>query len=163
MSIFAFAESQKAQGRPYDRPNIVMHSTVHVSWKKAALFLDIEVLFCSTTDRRLNMCPTECVGLVNENTMLVTAVLGSLYTGAFDDVEDLSKLLDKKCQTEGLDVGIHVDAASGGFIAPFACPELIWDFRLPRVRSINMSGHKCKSTAIVHDKRRRLILVQMGK
>ena len=37
---------------------------------------------------------------------------------------------------------MHVDAASGGFVVPFLHPELKWDFRLPRVVSINVSGHK---------------------
>ena len=40
------------------------------------------------------------------------------------------------------DTPIHVDAASGGFIAPFLYPDLVWDFRLPLVKSINVSGHK---------------------
>lgn len=90
------------------------------------------------------MDPSECIELVDERTILVTAVLGSLYTGEYDDVAMLNAILERKCQANALDVSIHVDAASGGFVAPFACPELVWDFRLSRVRSINLSGHKCK-------------------
>ncbi len=41
-----------------------------------------------------------------------------------------------------IDIPIHVDAASGGFLAPFCAPGLVWDFRLPRVKSISASGHK---------------------
>jgi len=79
---------------------------------------------------------------VDENTIGVAAVMGNTFTGAFDDVAGLSAALDALAERTGLDVGIHVDAASGGFVAPFAYPDLAWDFRVPRVRSINTSGHK---------------------
>lgn len=91
------------------------------------------------------MNPSECIALVDENTVLVTAVMGSLYTGEYDDVGLLNDLLERHCQQHALNVFIHVDAASGGFVAPFVCPELVWDFRLSRICSINLSGHKCKS------------------
>jgi len=120
-----------------------MHSTVHVCWKKAARYLDIEERYTHCTQDRYTLDPREAVALVDENTILVCAILGSTYTGEYEDVERLSQLLDLKNKAEGLDVGIHVDAASGGFVAPFVRPDLLWDFQLPLVNSINVSGHKC--------------------
>jgi glutamate decarboxylase len=86
--------------------------------------------------------PEEAVELVDENTILFVTILGTTYTGEYEDTEGCSKLLDAKCKKVGYEVYIHVDAASGGFVAPFVSPELKWDFRLPRVCSINVSGHK---------------------
>ena len=127
-----------------------MHSTVHVCWKKAARYLDIEVRYTSSTQEHYCLDPQTAVSLVDENTILVCAILGSSYTGEFDDVAMLNRLLQEKNISENLTVGIHVDAASGGFVAPFVCPELVWDFRLPLVHSINVSGHKCKLGAFRH-------------
>lgn len=137
-------EARKAAGKPYHEPNIVMCSTVHVCWKKAAVYLDIEERYATVTRDRCVIDPAEAVSLVDENTVLVCAILGSTYTGEYEDVRTMHDLLDEKCQQQDLDVHIHVDAASGGFVAPFVCPDLAWDFRLPRVCSINVSGHKCK-------------------
>ena len=69
-------------------------------------------------------------------------VLGSTFDGSYEPIEAIQKGLDQLQQQTGLDVPIHVDGASGGFVAPFNSPELSWDFRLPRVKSINTSGHK---------------------
>ncbi|MCL7043821.1 hypothetical protein MKW94_017137 [Papaver nudicaule] len=80
--------------------------------------------------------------MVDENTICVAAILGSTYNGEFEDVKLLNDLLERKNKTTGWDTPIHVDAASGGFVAPFLYPELVWDFRLPLVKSINVSGHK---------------------
>lgn len=72
----------------------------------------------------------------------LSSILGTTYTGAYEDVATVNDLLAEKNKKEGLDCHIHVDAASGGFVAPFVNPELLWDFRLPLVASINTSGHK---------------------
>lgn len=80
--------------------------------------------------------------LVDENTVLVCAILGTTYTGEYEDVAEINKLLEEKNKAQGLDVHIHVDAASGGFVAPFVNPDLVWDFRNSLVCSINTSGHK---------------------
>ncbi|KAE8719202.1 Glutamate decarboxylase 1 [Hibiscus syriacus] len=80
--------------------------------------------------------------MVDENTICVAAILGSTLNGEFEDVKLLNDLLVEKNKETGWDTPIHVDAASGGFIAPFLYPELEWDFRLPLVKSINVSGHK---------------------
>jgi glutamate decarboxylase len=68
--------------------------------------------------------------------------LGVTYTGAYELVEPIARALDELAASGGPDVDIHVDAASGGFLAPFCAPDLVWDFRLPRVKSISSSGHK---------------------
>ena len=139
-----FTDARKAAGKPYNAPNMVMHSTVHVCWRKVASYLDIEERYGCCTEDRYTLDPYEAVALVDENTILVCAILGSTYTGEYEDVETLNKLLERKNAAENSDVRIHVDAASGGFVAPFVRPDLIWDFRLPLVSSINVSGHKCK-------------------
>lgn len=82
------------------------------------------------------------VAACDENTIGVVAVLGSTFDGSYEPVAQIAAALDRLALDTGLDVPVHVDAASGGFIAPFLDPELPWDFRLDRVRSINSSGHK---------------------
>lgn len=88
------------------------------------------------------MDPAKAVEMCDENTICVSAILGSTYNGEFEDVETLNNLLEKKNKEKGWHIPIHVDAASGGFVAPFLYPDLVWDFRLPLVKSINVSGHK---------------------
>ncbi|CAI7592970.1 unnamed protein product [Penicillium viridicatum] len=123
---------------------MVMSSAVHVCWKKAALYFEIEERYCECTPEQ-TINPHEAVDLVDGNTILVCAIMGTTYLGNYEDVQKLNELLGEKNKKEGLDVTIHVDAAGGGFVAPFIRPNLIWDFRLPLVCSINTSGHKCTS------------------
>jgi glutamate decarboxylase len=78
----------------------------------------------------------------DENTIAVAAVLGSTFDGSYEPVKAISEGLDDLQARTGLDIPIHVDGASGGFVAPFLQPDLEWDFRVPRVQSINASGHK---------------------
>lgn len=129
---------RKAEGKPYDKPNIVMNSAVQVCWEKAARYFEVEEKFVFCTPDRYVMDPKEAIDLVDENTIGICAILGTTYTGEYEDVKTMNDLLEER----NLDCYIHVDAASGGFVAPFVCPDLIWDFRLPRVISINVSGHK---------------------
>lgn len=131
-----------AAGLDTDRPNIVLGRHVHVCWEKLCRYFEIEPRWVAVTGDHIGLDIDTAVGLVDERTIGVVAVLGNTFTGAFDDVEALSAALDALEGRTGLDVGIHVDAASGGFVAPFAYPDLTWDFRVPRVRSINTSGHK---------------------
>jgi len=85
-----------------------------------------------------SQAPENC----DKNTIGAVTVLGSTFDGSYEPVADICAALDKLQADSGLDVPVHVDAASGGFIAPFIDPELVWDFRLARVQSINASGHK---------------------
>jgi glutamate decarboxylase len=86
--------------------------------------------------------PERAAAACDENTIGVVSVLGSTFTGHYEDVLALSDALDHLQEKTGLDIPIHVDGASGGFVAPFLQPNLQWDFQLPRVKSINTSGHK---------------------
>lgn len=129
---------RKAEGKPYDKPNLIMNSAVQVCWEKAARYFDIEERFVYCTDERYVLDPEEAVNLIDENTIGICVILGLTYTGEYEDVAEVDRLLKEK----KIDCPIHVDAASGGFVAPFVCPQLKWDFRLESVVSINVSGHK---------------------
>ncbi|KIJ41001.1 hypothetical protein M422DRAFT_31912 [Sphaerobolus stellatus SS14] len=135
-------DARKAAGKPWDKPNIVMNSAVQVCWEKAARYLEVEERYWYCSVDKYTIDPQEAVELCDENTILVCAILGSTYTGEYEDVKTLNDLLLKKNEAEGLNIHIHVDAASGGFVAPFVKPDLVWDFRLPLVCGINVSGHK---------------------
>ena len=129
---------RKAEGKDYSKPNIVMNSAVQVCWEKAARYFDVEERYVFCTEERFVIDPAECVKLVDENTIGICAIIGTTYTGEYEDVKAINDLLVEK----KIDCPIHVDAASGGFVAPFVVPDLEWDFRLEKVISINVSGHK---------------------
>ncbi|KAJ7944603.1 glutamate decarboxylase [Quillaja saponaria] len=133
---------RKAEGKPYDKPNIVTGANVQVCWKKFANYFEVELKEVKLREDYYVMDPVKAVEMVDENTICVAAILGSTMNGEFEDVKLLNDLLLEKNKQNGWDTPIHVDAASGGFIAPFLYPELEWDFRLPLVKSINVSGHK---------------------
>nr|BAB32869.1 glutamate decarboxylase [Oryza sativa Japonica Group]BAB32871.1 glutamate decarboxylase [Oryza sativa Japonica Group] len=133
---------RKAAGKPHDKPNIVTGANVQVCWEKFARYFEVELKEVKLTEGCYVMDPVKAVDMVDENTICVAAILGSTLTGEFEDVRRLNDLLAAKNKRTGWDTPIHVDAASGGFIAPFIYPELEWDFRLPLVKSINVSGHK---------------------
>ena len=131
-----------AEGKPSDKPNMVMSSTVQVVWEKFCRYWDVEPRYVPVTRDRLELTGAEAVKHVDENTIGVVGILGVTYHGAYEPIKDICDALDELQAEKGLDIPVHVDAASGGFVAPFAQPELEWDFRLPRVISINASGHK---------------------
>ncbi|CAG8606853.1 glutamate decarboxylase [Gigaspora rosea] len=131
-----------AEGKPTDKPNLVMAASVQVCWEKATRYLEIEEKFVYLTEGTYILDPVKAVELVDENTIGVCVILGSTYTGHYEDAKTVNELLKAKNEENGWDVPIHVDAASGGFVAPFVNPDLVWDFRLDLVRSINVSGHK---------------------
>nr|GMD21797.1 glutamate decarboxylase-like [Ipomoea batatas] len=133
---------RRAQGKPCDKPNIVTGANVQVCWEKFANYFEVELKEVKLREGYYVMDPVKAVEMVDENTICVAAILGSTLNGEFEDVKLLNDLLAKKNNETGWDTPIHVDAASGGFIAPFLYPELEWDFRLPLVKSINVSGHK---------------------
>jgi glutamate decarboxylase len=135
-------QRRRAAGKPADRPNIVMGINVQVCWEKFANYFEVEPRFVPMAEGRFHLTGAEAVKLVDENTIGVVAVLGSTFDGSYEPVAEIAAALDELQQRTGLDVPIHVDGASGGMIAPFLDPDLPWDFRLPRVASINTSGHK---------------------
>ncbi|KAL4893244.1 glutamate decarboxylase [Aspergillus ambiguus] len=129
---------RKAEGKDWTRPNIVMNSAVQVCWEKAARYFDVEEKYVYCTEDRYVIDPKAAVDLVDENTVGICAIMGTTYTGQYEDVKAINDLLMNK----NIDCPIHVDAASGGFVVPFVNPSLAWDFRLEKVVSINVSGHK---------------------
>src|SRR3984957_5409749 len=133
---------RRAAGLSTDRPNLVMGTNVQVCWEKFCRYWDVQPKYVPLEPGRYHLGVPEAVALCDENTIGVVAIMGSTMDGSYEPVADLSGQLDTLKATKGLDVPIHVDAASGGFVAPFLQPALEWDFRLPRVASINTSGHK---------------------
>ncbi len=134
--------SRKSDGKPVDKPNMVMSSAVQVVWERFCRYWDVELRAVPITLDKPVLTPETMLEHVDENTIGVVGILGVTYTGGYEPIADLAKALDGLQQRTGLDVPLHVDAASGGMIAPFLQPELMWDFRLPRVHSISTSGHK---------------------
>ncbi len=132
---------QSANGKPTEAPNLVM-GPVQVCWHKFCRYFDVEIREVPMEGDRLLLTPEEVLKRCDENTIGVIVTLGVTFTLQFEPVRAISIALDKLYAETGLDVPIHVDGASGAFLAPFIQPELLWDFRLPRVKSINASGHK---------------------
>ncbi len=124
------------------RPNLVMGANVQVCWEKFCRYWDVEPRLIPVQGDRLHLGAAEAVEQCDENTIGVVAILGSTFDVSYEPVAQIAAALDELAAGGGPDVPIHVDAASGGMVAPFLDPDLIWDFRLPRVASINTSGHK---------------------
>ena len=135
-------QRRAAEGRPTDRPNLVMGINVQVCWEKFAAYWDVEMRLVPMEGDRLHLGAAEAVALCDENTIGVVAILGSTFDGSYEPVAEICAALDDLQARTGIDVPVHVDAASGGFVAPLIDPDLRWDFRLPRVVSINTSGHQ---------------------
>ena len=133
---------REAAGLPADRPNMVMGSNVQVVWEKFCRYWDVEARYVPVADDRFVVDPAEVMERVDENTIGVIPILGTTYTGEFEPIKEIHDLVVAYNEANELDIAIHVDAASGGFVAPFLHPDLEWDFRLPQVKSINVSGHK---------------------
>nr|WP_234380785.1 glutamate decarboxylase [Streptomyces sp. CMB-StM0423] len=132
---------RKAEGKPADRPNLVC-GPVQVCWEKFARYFDVELRQVPLEPDATGLRPHQLREYVDENTIGVVAILGVTYTCDYEPVKEIAAELDAIQADTGLDVPVHVDAASGGFVAPFLRPELEWDFRVERVASINSSGHK---------------------
>jgi glutamate decarboxylase len=133
---------RRAAGEPADRPNLVMGVNVQICWDKFADYFEVEPRYVPMDGDRYHLSPEAAVGLCDENTIGVVAIMGSTFDGSYEPVAELAAALDDLRARTGLDIPIHVDGASGAMIAPFLDPEITWDFRLPRVASINASGHK---------------------
>jgi len=133
---------RRAEGKPTDKPNIVMSAGVQVVWEKFANYWEVEARYVPVTIDEPCLNGNNLIPYLDENTIAVVPILGVTYTGTFEPVKEIAEALDKYQADTGIDIPIHVDAASGGFIAPFLQPELEWDFRVDRVHSISTSGHK---------------------
>ncbi len=132
---------REAEGKPTDKPNMVC-GPVQVVWHKFARYWDIEMREIPMSPGKYCMDVEQMLAQVDENTIMVVPTFGVTYTGSYEPVLELSQALDKLAADTGLDIDIHVDGASGAFLAPFCAPDVVWDFRIPRVKSISTSGHK---------------------
>ena len=139
--LWKWRERRRAAGLSTDKPNLIC-GPVQVCWHKFARYWDIELREIPMEHDRLIMTPDEVLSRADENTIGVVPTLGVTFTGQYEPVQAVSAALDDLQARTGLDIPIHVDGASGGFLAPFTAPDIVWDFRLPRVKSINASGHK---------------------
>ena len=135
-------DRRRARGKPTDKPNLVLGANVQVVWEKFCRYWEVEPKYIPMEKGRYVITPEEVVNATDENTIGVVAILGTTFTGEFEPVEAIHEALVKQNADTGWAIPMHIDAASGGFVAPFLHPDLKWDFRLPLVKSINVSGHK---------------------
>lgn len=135
-------ERQGAKGKPTDKPNLILGTNVQVVWEKFCRYWDVEARYVPMAPDRYVIDPAETISKIDENTIGIVAILGTTYTGEYEPIKAVHDLLVESNNKTGYEVPLHIDAASGGFVAPFLQPELQWDFRLPLVKSINVSGHK---------------------
>jgi glutamate decarboxylase len=135
-------QRREADGKGVDKPNLVFGGDVHVVWEKFCRYFDVEPRIVRLREDKYVIGPDDVEPHVDENTIGVAAVLGTTFTGHADDISGINDLLLRIRDDKGIDVPLHVDAASGGFVWPFLYPDSEWDFRLEQVRSINVSGHK---------------------
>ena len=140
--LWRWRARRQAAGLDAAKPNLVMGSNVQVCWEKFCRYWQVEPRYVPMVPGRLHLRGAEAVAKCDENTIGVVAILGSTMDGSYEPVLEISQALDRLQAERGHDVLVHVDAASGGFVAPFLQPDLEWDFRVPRVASINASGHK---------------------
>jgi glutamate decarboxylase len=133
---------REAAGLASDRPNLVMGADVHTCWEKFARYFEVEARVVPMEEGRYTIGAEEVEPLLDERTIAVAGLLGTTFTGQMDDLRSIDALLTRVASEPGWQIPLHIDAASGGFIVPFARPEQEWDFRLPSVRSINVSNHK---------------------
>ncbi len=132
----------RQRGTGSGTPNLVLGSNVQVVWEKFCRYFDVEAVYLPVEPGRYVITPEQVTAAIDENTIGVVAILGTTFTGELEPVAEIVAALDAVAAGGGHDVPVHVDAASGGFVVPFINPDLEWDFRLPRVVSINASGHK---------------------
>ena len=130
------------EGKPVDKPNLVISAGLQVVWEKFCKLWQIELRQVPLTREKRTLCPEDAIKLCDENTICVVGIAGVTWTGLNDDIEALDKALDRYNEHTGHNIPIHVDGASGGFILPFVKPHHKWDFRLKWVVSISTSGHK---------------------
>jgi glutamate decarboxylase len=135
-------ERREAAGKSFEKPNLVFGGDVHVVWEKFCRYFDVEPRIVPLAENKYTIGPDDVRPHLDENTIGVVGVLGTTFTGHMDDIRGINDLLVGLKADGGLDIPMHVDGASGGFVWPFLYPDSAWDFRLEQVRSINVSGHK---------------------
>jgi len=135
-------ERRRSQGKDTARPNLVMGANVQVCWKKFANYFEVEPRYVPMAPGRYHLTADALTAYCDDNTIGVVAILGSTFDGSYEPVADICMALDGYQAATGTDIPVHVDGASGAMVAPFLDPDLMWDFQLERVASINTSGHK---------------------
>ena len=140
--LWRWRARRQAAGLDASKPNLVMGSNVQVCWEKFCRYWQVEPHYVPMVPGRLHLRGAEAAAKCDENTIGVVAIMGSTMDGSYEPVLEISQALDRLQAERGFDIPVHVDGASGGFVAPFLQPDLEWDFRVPRVASINSSGHK---------------------
>jgi glutamate decarboxylase len=135
-------QARQKAGKDASRPNMVTGGNVQIVWKKFLRYFDVEPRIAPLKPGNYRLTTEHLDRLVDENTICVVAIAGQTFTGEDDDFQEIHDWLDTYERRTGVSVPMHIDGASGGFINPFLYPDYRWDFRLPRVLSINASGHK---------------------
>ena len=135
------AARQKAR-KDASKPNMVTGGNVQIVWKKFLRYFDVEPRIVPLKPGNYRLTAERLEKFVDENTICVVAIAGQTFTGEDDDIQEIHDWLDDYEKKTGISIPMHIDGASGGFINPFLYPDYKWDFRLPRVQSINASGHK---------------------
>jgi glutamate decarboxylase len=135
-------EARKKAGQDGTRPNMVTGGNVQIVWKKFLRYFDVEPRIAPLEVGNYRLTTKHLEELVDENTIAVVAIAGQTFTGEDDDIREIHDWLDAYEKRTGHSVPMHIDGASGAFVNPFLYPDDEWDFRLPRVQSINASGHK---------------------
>jgi glutamate decarboxylase len=135
-------DRQRAAGKPADRPNLVMGANVQVCWEKFCRYWEVEPRLVPMEGETFHLTADRAIAHCDENSIGVVGILGSTFDGSYEPIKEIAGALDQLESDKGIDIPMHVDAASGGFVAPFLAPGLEWDFRIKRVQSINASGHK---------------------
>lgn len=135
-------ERMRKQNKPIDKPNLVMGIDVQICWEKFCRYWDIEMRQAPMESGNYSLTAEQAIKLCDENTIGIVGVFGTTFTGEYEPIERINNAVDELNAKTGWEIPIHVDAASGGFVAPFLQPKIKWDFRLKWVKSINASGHK---------------------
>ena len=135
-------KKREAEGKDASKPNMVTGGNVQIVWKKFFRYFDVEPRIVPLTPGNYRLTAEELDKYVDENTIAVVAIAGQTFTGEDDDIQGIHDWLDDYEKHTGISIPMHIDGASGGFVNPFLYPDYKWDFRLPRVLSINASGHK---------------------
>ena len=135
-------KKREAEGKDASKPNMVTGGNVQIVWKKFFRYFDVEPRIVPLTPGNYRLTAEELDKYVDENTIAVVAIAGQTFTGEDDDIQGIHDWLDDYEKRTGISIPMHIDGASGGFVNPFLYPDYKWDFRLPRVLSINASGHK---------------------
>jgi glutamate decarboxylase len=138
----SWRDRRAAAGQPTDRPNLVIGADVHTCWEKFTRYFDVEARVVPMREDSYTLSAADVEAHADEHTIAVGGLLGTTFTGQIDDLAGIDALLQRLERERGWRIPLHIDAASGGFLAPFTRPDLAWDFRLPSVRSINVSNHK---------------------